>query len=146
MEGEGKFVREGSLFPYKIPSNFHGCTMNMSTFVKGGTEDGFYGQFCLTYNITRNYVGDFNNDTTYYEKVITFLTSSWNGESDMFFGALPLVEISNAEPTFPYYIQNVTWFVPCAKPFSRLQRISHIFSLSVWVSVAVVLFLVTAVS
>jgi hypothetical protein len=30
MEGEGKFVREGSLYPYKIATNFHGCTVNLS--------------------------------------------------------------------------------------------------------------------
>ena len=34
MEGEGKFVRETSLYPYKIPSNFHGCTVNLSALWK----------------------------------------------------------------------------------------------------------------
>jgi hypothetical protein len=54
--------------------------------------------------------------------------------------------ISNSEPSFPYFVLKFTWFVPCAKPFSRLQRIFQMFSLSVWVCVAVVLFLVTVVS
>jgi hypothetical protein len=66
----------------------------------------------------------------------------------MVFGGLLLVgeEISNAEHIFPYFIMKMNWFVPCPKPFSRLQRISHIFSPSVWVAFVVVLFLVTVVS
>jgi hypothetical protein len=38
MEGEWKFVREGSLYPCKIPSNFHGCTVNLSAVMKGGIK------------------------------------------------------------------------------------------------------------
>jgi len=34
MEGEGIFVREGSLYPYKITSIFHGCTVNLSALWK----------------------------------------------------------------------------------------------------------------
>jgi hypothetical protein len=148
MEGEGKFVREESLFPYKIPSNFHGCTVNVSTITKGDVEDELYNLYFLTHSITRNYVNDFPDDTPHIEKLITCVTSLWNGESDMLFGGLPLLveEVSNAEPTFPYFAMKFSWFVPCPKPFSRLQRISHIFSLSVWVFIVVVLFLVTVVS
>ena len=63
----------------------------------------------------------------------------------MAFGALPLafrLEY-NAEPIFPYVAIKRNWFVLCPKPFSRIQKISHIFSPSVWVAIVVVLFLVT---
>jgi hypothetical protein len=147
-EEEGKFVREGSLFPYKIPSNFHGCTMNVSAILKGETEDELFSQYCLTRNITRNYINHFSNGTTMQEKIMIYATSLWNGESDVIFGGLPLLveKVTNAESSFPYFALKFSWFVPCAKPFSRLQKISHIFSLSAWVSVVVVLFLVTVVS
>jgi hypothetical protein len=148
MEEEGKFVREESLFPYKIPSNFHGCTMNLSALLKGETEDEFYSQYFVTYNITKHCVNHFSNDTTMQEKSMTYVTSFWSGESDMLFGGFPLLveEVTNAEPTIPYFAMKYSWFVPCAKPFSRLQRISHIFSVSVWVSVVFVLFLVSVIS
>jgi hypothetical protein len=148
MEEEGKFVREGSLFPYKTPSNFHGCTMNLSAVIKGQVEDEVFSQYFRTYNITKHYVNHFSDDTTTNEKLMTCVTSFWSGESDMLFGTFPLLvkEFIRGEPSFPYFVMKFSWFVPCAKPFSRLQRISHIFSLSVWVSVLVVLFLATAVS
>jgi hypothetical protein len=91
MEEEGKFLREGSLFPYKIPSNFHGCTRNVSAILKGEIEDEFFSQYCLTRNITRKYVNHFSNDTTIHEKIMICVTSLWSGESDMLFGGLPLL-------------------------------------------------------
>jgi hypothetical protein len=147
MEEEGKFVREGSLFPYKIPSNFHGCTMNVSPVIGGGIEDELYSQYFVTHNITRNYVNRFTNDMTLHEKIMICVTILWNGESDVLFGGLPLLveELINAGPTFPHFVMKFSWFVPCAKPLSRLQGISHILSLSVWVSVVFVLFLVSVV-
>jgi hypothetical protein len=147
MEGEGNFVREGSLYPYKIPSNFHGCPMNVSAFMRGGTEDESYSQYFLTHNMTRNYV-IYPNISSESEYFVNSLLSLWARESDMVFGGLPLLleEISNAEPTFPYFAVQLNWFVPCPKPFSRLQKIFHIFSPSVWVAIVVVLFLVTVTS
>jgi hypothetical protein len=63
-------------------------------------------------------------------------------------GVFPLIaeKIVNGEPKIPYFSLTFNWLVPCPKPFSRLQRISHIFSPSVWVAIVVVLFLVTVCS
>jgi hypothetical protein len=148
MEGEGKFVRKGSLYPRKIPSTFHGCTMNLSALMKGGIEDKLYGHYFLTHNITRNYVNGFPDDSPSPGNILTCMQSLWYRESDMVFGGLPLVveEISNAEHIFPSFSAKLSWFVPCPKPISRLQRISHIFSPSVWVAILGVLTLVTVVS
>jgi hypothetical protein len=145
MEEEGKFLREGSLFPYKIPATFHGCTVNVSTAWEVEAEDEFYSQYFLSHNVTGHYVSDSPDNGI---RFLTGLRNLWNRESDMLFGELPLVveEYSKAEHTFPYLFMKFRWFVPCPKPFSRFQRISHIFSLSVWVSVVIVLFLVTVVS
>jgi Ca2+/Na+ antiporter len=148
MEEEGKFVRVGSLFPYKTHSNFHGCPINLSTALNFEIEYKFFSRYFLTHNITRNDVNDFSDDTTSDEIILTCMKNLWNRESDMSFGAIPLFvdAISNSEPSFPYFVLKFSWFVACPKPFSRLQRIFHIFSPSVWISVAVVLFLVTVVS
>jgi hypothetical protein len=148
MEGEGKFVREGSLYPYKIPSNFHGCTVNLSTRLKGGTEDEFYNQYFVTRNITSNYVNDISGSSSVLDIFFTFMQSLWARETEMIFGSLPLVpeEGNDIENTFPYCSLKFGWFVPCPKPLSRLQRISHIFSPSLWAAIVVVLFLVTVAS
>jgi hypothetical protein len=148
MEGEGKFVREESLYPYKIPSNFHGCTVNLSPVMKDGIEDEYYSLYFVTHNITRNYVNGFTDVTPYAEKILTCVHSLWARESEIVFGLLPLLEegLSNAEHTFPYFALKINWFVPCRKPLSRLQSISHIFSPSIWAAIVIVLFLVTVAS
>jgi len=148
MEGEGKFVRDISPYPCKIPTNFQSCVVNLSTTMKGGIEDEIYSHYFLTHNITKNYVNVIFNRPEDLEEVITFMKNFWDLYIDMTFGSIPLVveEISNGEPTFPYFSMKVSWFVPCPKPFSRLQRISHIFSPSMWVGIVVVLFLVTGTS
>jgi hypothetical protein len=148
MENEGKFVREGSIYPCKIPSNFHGCTVNLSVVTQFSIEDEFYSQYFLTYNITRNYVNDFSFVDPTYENILTCMKSLWVLESDMMFGSLPLItkELTGVEYTFPYSTLKFNWFVPCPKPLSRLHRISHIFSPSVWIAIVVVLFLVTVTS
>jgi hypothetical protein len=146
MEGEGKFLREGSLFPYKIPSNFHGCTMNVSAVRKGAIEDEFYSQCFVTRNITRRYVGNFSDDMT-FDEMESCVSSFPKSESDMLFGAVPFfTDVINVEFFFSCFILEYIWFVPCPKPFSRLQNISHIFSISVWFSVVFVLFLFAGVS
>jgi len=148
MEGEGKFVMEGLLYPCKIPSNFHGCTVNFSAPLSLEFEDEFFSQYFLTHNITRNYINDFPDNATYSERILTCMQNLRFRESDMAFGALRLAleEFTNAESIFPYVAIKQSWFVPCRKPRSRLQRISHIFNPSVWVAFVVVLFLFTVTS
>lgn len=148
LEGKGKFVREASIYPCKFPSNFQGCIVNFSNQGRGGNEEEIYSQYFLTHNITKNYVNDVFYGVFKLEMVLIFLQNLWVRETDMVFGSFPLLveEISNAEPIFPYFSMKLSWFVPCPKPLSRIRRISHIFSPSVWVAIVVVLFLVTVVS
>jgi len=148
MEGEGKFVRDGSLYPSKFPSNFQGCIVNLLTPMKGRFKDVHYSHYFLTHNITKNYVNDIFVGVVGLEMIMIFMQNLWVGDTDMVFGSFPHLreEISNAEATFPYYSMKLSWFVPCPKPLSRLQRIYHIFSPSVWVAIVIVLFLVTVTS
>ena len=70
MKEEGKFIREGSLFPYKIPSNFHSCAINLSTISKGEIEAEYYSLYFMTRNLTRNYVDEFRNDMLSEEQLL----------------------------------------------------------------------------
>ena len=71
IKEEEKFVREWSLYPSKIPSNFHGYTVNLPALWKCDFEDEFYSQYFLTHYITRNYVNDFPDNATYIKRIIT---------------------------------------------------------------------------
>jgi hypothetical protein len=148
MEGEGRFVKEVKLFSYKIPNNFHGCTLKVSTGFKDDEEDVLISEFCKALNITMEYVTDFPHNLSLYEKAVTSMEDLLLGKSDLSYGGLPLLEelTQYAKPSFPYYVLKYSWFVPCRKPFSRLHSISHIFSTSVWAAMVTVLFLVAVTS
>ena len=66
-------MREGSLYPYKIPSDFHGCTVNLSAIPVGRVGDEFYCQYFLTHSISGNYVNDFPDNASYLENVAACL-------------------------------------------------------------------------
>lgn len=145
MEEEGGFVREVMLFPHKIPSNFQGCSLKISTGFRNQAEDVFMSEQLRSLNITLNYVSEIPRNMSVYEKIETSLMDVITGKSDVSFGGLPLLQeaATYADPSFPYFVVRYSWFVPCRRPLSRLQSISHIFSVSVWVAMVIVLFLVT---
>jgi hypothetical protein len=144
MAGEGRFVREVKLFPYKFPNNFHGCTLKISTGFKYISEDILLRKLFKALNVTLEYVTEFPHNMPFYGKMGTSLKDLVSGKSDVSYGAIPLIDrtVKYGDPSFPYYVLKFRWFVPCSKPFSRLQRISHIFSPSVWAAIVIVLFLV----
>jgi hypothetical protein len=148
MEGDRGFVTDVKLFSYKIPNNFHGCSLKISTGFKDKSEDLIIREFCKVLNITMEYVTDAPENISLYERVVTSMQDLVLGKSDLSYGAIPLVEelAEYADPSFPYYVLKYSWFVPCRKPFSRLQSISRIFSISVWVTTIIVLFLFAVTS
>ncbi|XP_021939798.1 uncharacterized protein LOC110839677 isoform X4 [Zootermopsis nevadensis] len=148
MEEEGGFVRDVALFPYKFPSNFHGCPFKMSAGFRDQAEDLFVKEQFRRLNITCNYVSEIPLNASIRYKVETSITDAAMGNSDMSFAGLPLLEEAArfADYSFPYYVVKYNWFVPCLKPFSRLQRISNIFSVSVWSAMVIVFLLVTVAS
>lgn len=93
------------------------------------------------------YVTDYP-DGSYHAKVERALTHLFFSMSDISIGGIPLIEetVMYGKPSVPYFALKISWFVPCPKPFSRLQRISHIFSPSVRVAIVVVLLVVTVAS
>jgi hypothetical protein len=104
MEEERKFVREGSLYIYKFPSTVHGCTVNLSPYMKGGIEDEIYNQYFLTHNITPYYAKDFLDISSDFDKISACMHNLWARRSEMAFGSLPLLEEEVSNQNLPYHI------------------------------------------
>jgi hypothetical protein len=145
MGKEGGFVKEVVLFPFKIPSNFHGCSLKISVAFRDSIETRFFSKHVRRLNVTLNYVSEMPHNVSLYDAIETCIIDAVFGKSDISFGGLPLLQepAKHADVSLPYFVLKLNWFVPCRKPFSRLQRISHIFSVSVWVFMVIVLLLIT---
>jgi hypothetical protein len=69
------------------------------------------------------------------------------GDFDMMFASTPLHEkiLQYGEPSTTNYETGYKWYVPCPAPIPRLEKISGIFSPSVWVSLIISFGAVTTV-
>jgi hypothetical protein len=69
------------------------------------------------------------------------------GDFDIMFGSTPLHEkiLAFGEPSISYYETGYKWYVPCPPSIPRLEKISQIFSPTVWVSILVTFAAVIAV-
>jgi hypothetical protein len=135
---------DGTLFPDKYPRNFHGCRINVSITHPKIAEDVYIYEICKRLNITTNYICSRRNDMSVYDKITQSVKEVLFGMSEVAVGGIPLVKdiCDILDPSFAYHEIKYTWYVPCAQPSSRLQRISRIFSVSVWMAVVVAIVLV----
>jgi hypothetical protein len=144
VESGGKLSNNATLFPNKYPRNFHGCNVTVSTPNSKIAERIYISEITRRANITVNYISDRPTGMSVKNRIISSVEEVLLGKSEIAVGGIPLVQEINdiLEPSFSYHEIKYTWYVPCARPLSRLHRISKIFSLSLWVAVFVAVILV----
>jgi hypothetical protein len=144
VESGGKLSNDATLFPNKYPKNFHGCSVNVSTPYPKAAEDAYISEVIRRVNITVNYISDRPTDLSISERIVSSVKEVIFGMSEIAVGGIPLVKEINdiLDPSYSYYEIKYTWYVPCARPLSRFQRTSKIFSLSLWVAVFVAVIVV----
>lgn len=164
LKGNGSFRSKVNLFPSKVPSDFQGCPLVIAPieripFVKltnihrdshGDTTytyDGLEIEYVLlstkAMNITPIFleprVGDFVQ-----VRVETFMEMA-QGLVDITVGVHPLhvLLVRAGDPIRPYFELTMRWWVPCAEPAPRVEKVMAVFTSSVWMSVLAVFILTT---
>jgi hypothetical protein len=163
-EGDGRFRSNADLFPSEVPRNLHGCPLTVApieripfvkltnsytdssgdiTYVYGGLEIEYILFVTRAMNFTPVFleprVGDFVQ-----VRVEVFMEMA-QGMVDLTVGTHPLhpLLVTVGDATRPYYEMIMRWWVPCAAPATRTDKVTAIFTPSVWVSVMIV-FILTA--
>lgn len=166
LKSNGSFRSKVNLFPLKVPSNFQGCPLVIAPveripFVKltnihrdshGDTTYSYEGleiEYVLllakAMNITPIFleprVGDF------VQMRVKLFVEIAQGLVDITVGVHPLhlLLVSVGDPIRPYFELTMRWWVPCAEPASRVEKIMAVFTSSVWISVLAV-FILTALA
>lgn len=164
-EGEGRFGSNAELFPSEVPRNLHGCPltiapMERTPFVKltnsytdsSGNVTYLYEGLEIEYilfparamNFTPVFmeprVGDFVQ-----VRVEVFMEIA-QGLVDVTVGTHPIhpLLVTAGDATRPYYEITMRWWVPCAAPATRTDKVMAVFTLSVWVSIVLVFILTAA--
>jgi hypothetical protein len=147
LEGGEELNNDVTLFPNKYPINFHACSVNVSTTHSKIAEQVYISEIIRWANVTVNYISDRPSDMSVSNRIISSVQEVLFGKSEIAVGGIPLVKDINdiLDPSFSYHEIKYTWYVPCARPLSRLQRISKIFSLLLWIAVLVTFILVAVV-
>lgn len=136
-----------TFFVNKVPKNFHGCPIRASVPNDYVTEKNYISSFLNRLNFTVELQIKSKYHGSLYERVRSSIDDIVFGSSEVAFGGIPLLmEIASlAYPSFPYYEITYAWYVPCARPLSRLEAIRKIFPVSVWVSLLTTILLVAVI-
>jgi hypothetical protein len=144
----GEFTKHETLFPYKLPNNFRGCLIKLVVPYHGTFEVKYFFEFLKGLNFTviiyeKEWELDPNIDVIITEAMKDVLF----GVAEIAFGGIPLLKEATdvADPSLSYYQTQYLWYVPCAKPLPRLKAISHIFSLSVWLTLIASMFVIAVI-
>lgn len=161
-EGDGRFRSNADLFPSEVPRNLHGCPLTIApieripfvkltnnytdssgevTYVYEGLEIEYILFPARGMNFTPVFleprVGDFVQ-----VRVEVFLEIA-QGMVDVTVGTHPIhpLLVIAGDATRPYYEITMRWWVPCAAPATRTDKVLAVFTPSVWVSVVLVFIL-----
>ncbi|KAJ4446273.1 hypothetical protein ANN_12967 [Periplaneta americana] len=147
IESEGKLFGSKTLYPIKLSNNNHGCPIKVCIANAKDIEILFMNKMIKSVNLTSINQEIFLQNISIYKKIHACIQDVLFGNADIAYGGIPLVlEISElVDFSIPYFEIKYTWYVPCAMSFPRLQRISQIFSASLWIAICFCIFLVTVV-
>jgi hypothetical protein len=157
IEDGGRFSKQVPLFPAKIQKNFHGCPLKISAIdliplvIKDNYTDEnniiryeFYGleaECCKFILAALNMTPILMPISAFGVEVrVQILADLEGGITDVTFGAFPLHALvyPSADPTVPYIDDYMSWYVPCGKPVPRMEKITEIFTVSVWLMIGIV--------
>jgi ABC-type amino acid transport substrate-binding protein len=168
MEGNGRPLRNVSLFPPKIPRNFGGCKIRASVFPhepfvislnrKANKEnislynEGSEIRIFLFIAEAMNLSGRFTPPINLREICpVEMVNGSWTGalgevidkKADIAFSGLSinLERFIYFDVTKVYYFSGLLWIVPCAEPLERVTSISRVFSASIWLLILIMVIL-----
>jgi hypothetical protein len=144
-----------TLFPDKTLSSRHGCELIVGTtpvlaHVMESGNNSFWGleieylrllQRALNFTVTYRTPAPASSHDRHFELVQDLHV----GLADVILGDFPLHQFiaQVADPTIAYLDSSLKWFVPCARPASRMKNVMRLFSTSVWAALGGVMVLAT---
>ncbi|KDR07395.1 hypothetical protein L798_02938 [Zootermopsis nevadensis] len=159
MEGSGRFLRNVSLFPPKVPRNLGGCNMTASAVAQPpfvmSSDRNTNERNILKYDEGSDlrlflFIAEAMNvsvmitasEDTIYVWPTKLQNGTWtsalgdidNKKADIAFSdlLLNLDKLTSFDTTSIYYFSGLVWIIPCAKPFERWSSITRVFSMSMW--------------
>jgi hypothetical protein len=139
---KGELRGSEKIFTNKIPKKFNRCPMNVSLNFKEDSELQFVRSSLDVFDFTIHYQANHSDNASFYDRGNKIVNDVIFGSSEIAYGvALQEEVVGLLDSSFPFSDFRYIWYVPCAKPFDRIQRISGIFSTSVWIILLILMLL-----
>ncbi|PSN31492.1 Ionotropic receptor 604, partial [Blattella germanica] len=147
------FHEKSNLFPSKMPNNFKGCPIKVSSIGKPPyvfLRDEHHFEHESSYDTVGGWCLDFvylmgtvlNFTLIFHEPLlelnkdsyVSIFTSLANDKADIAVGIIPNLVgvVERFDATIPYDIDNVEFLVPCPSKIPKAERVLGIFTFSVW--------------
>jgi hypothetical protein len=166
LQRNGRFDRDANLFPSKIPADFMGCPIRVSIigfepFVVI-TENHTQEDGSIVYNVGGLLVENFIVSLTKMNFSVTFLSPEVDvsiasfmkaiddqvgGLSDILIGFVPILPMTvfpGFTHTIPVAASIFAFFLPCPSRIHRMSKLFSIFTLPVWLTLALAFVLTSA--
>jgi ionotropic kainate glutamate receptor 3/ionotropic kainate glutamate receptor 5 len=158
-ENNSRFLYNASLFPSKIPHDFHGCQIRVSTF----EYMPFVGRKKTTKSDPNKVIFDEGLEVRLLKSIgekknisikflhlpadgdkwgVNFGNGTWTGVTGEIIRSYSDIATGNwwyrchlieeTECVTPHSIDQVRWYVPCAQPYPRWMSITRVFRLPLW--------------
>ncbi|PSN54829.1 Ionotropic receptor 675 [Blattella germanica] len=166
LEGDGHFLREVNLFPSKLPKDFKGYklevlfTISETMYLNNGMNASFdyytYDDIsggeievikliseCT--NIDFRFIHPQSENIPFFDRYKTTILNFALGKGDLYMSMATSMKdaLLWSDMTFPHVVTGSKVYIPCPKPNPRLESISKIFDISVWLFVSTTYVLVT---
>jgi len=144
--GARNITTDIKLFSYEAPKNFWGCPVTVTIMYKDSTAQKLISDFLLRLNFTVTYKHALNESSDYVTRGTSAIFDFVSGNSDIVTSiVLQKTLIKFGEPSREVEWFEEIWYVPCAKPIDRIQKIVTIFSVTLWIAMIAV-FIATGIT
>jgi hypothetical protein len=144
--GNRNITTDIKLFSYQAPTNFWGCPVTVSSIYRTGTSQKLISDFLLRLNFSVTYIHSPTESSDYVTRATGAVARFISGYSDIVTAIVPQYDlIKLGEPSQDVEWYKHIWYVPCAKPIDRIEKIATIFSVTLWIAMIVV-FMATVIT
>jgi len=138
--GARNITTDIKLFSYQAPNNFWGCPLTVSSIYNDSTAQKLISDFLLMLNFTVTYIHYSNDGPEYVTRGTSAVSDFISGNSDIVTSIIlqkDLIKLGDPSHDVEWYEE--IWYIPCAKPIDRIQKIATVFSVTLWIAMIAVL-------
>ena len=144
--GDRNIATDIKLFSYQTPQNFLGCPVTVTFIYRDSSAQKLISDFLLRLNFTITYIHILDERSDSMTRATSAFMDFISGTSDILTSIILHKDVIKfGDPSHDVEWYEIIWYVPCAKPIDRIQKIVTIFTVTLWIAMIAV-FITTGIT